>query len=209
MSFASFAGKCVIETVCDENGNDCRLRLSCQVKDSNGTVHNLAREVDLAPLIAIVQEKLAPYYTTSEGDLVSGWGLGSLYKRASRTASSIAKNKALKSLYRQAKRIDLEQLKQISASLPPPYGPAAAGAIQGIQTGKKVYNIVQNARKGDPKAIAQLSTIRQAADNGDPKAIDTLTQAQLMLDKLKSKEASPGATTVSGDSLAALYYRGM
>jgi len=129
-------------------------------------------------------------------------GLGSLYRRAARTATGIAKSKAVKSLYRQAKRIDLEKLKQVAAVIPPPYGPAAAGAIQGMQTAKKVYGIVQSARKGDPKAIQQIATIRAAADAGDPKAISTLGTAQVILNQLKEKEATP-TPTVSG-----YYYQG-
>lgn len=187
MSMEAFAAKCLVETTCDASGNECLLKVSCQFQDRTGKIHTLARTVELGPLIDMVRAKLAPYYGTQEMDIA---GFGSFFKRASRTATSIAKSKAVKSLYRQAKKIDLEKMKQVAAVLPPPYGPAAAGAIQGIQTGKKIYGIVQNARKGDPKALAQIATIRQAADSGDPKAISTLEKAQLMLDQLKAKEAA-------------------
>jgi hypothetical protein len=195
MSMQNFAAKCIVETTCDETGNECQLRISCQFKDSAGQVHTLARDVNLAPLIQAVQARLAPYYV--EQGNVSIEGLGSLYKRATRTATGIAKSKAVKSLYKQAKRIDLEKLKQVAAVIPPPYGPAAAGAIQGMQTAKKIYAVVQSARKGDPKAIQQIATIRAAADNGDEKAISTLTTAQTILNQLKEKEAKT-SPTVSG-----------
>lgn len=188
MSMEAFAAKCLVETTCDASGNECLLKVSCQFQDRAGKVHTLSRVVELGPIIDLVRAKLAPYYETQQMDIA---GFGSFFRRASRTATRIAKSKAVKSLYRQAKRIDLEQLKQVAAVIPPPYGPAAAGAIQGMQTAKKVYGIVQNARKGDPKALAQIATIRRAADSGDPKAIDTLTKAQVILDQLKAKEAAP------------------
>lgn len=191
MSLSSFAGKCLIETKCDEMGNPCSVHVSCKFRDRTGEIHHIQRDVNLAPLIELILGQM----TTSNDMEVAG--IGDMFKKAGNVAASVAKSKAVKSAYNVAKKVDWDKAKQLAAVIPPPYGPAAAAAIQAGQTGAKIYNTVQAARKGNKSALDVVAQVRAAAEGGNVKAIGSLTTMQNMAAMLREKEANaPRPTSV-------------
>jgi hypothetical protein len=185
----NFANKCLFELGCDKEGQECRLRVSCQFQDRTGEVHTLERDIDLSPIISIVRDGIASYHAHLHGQDTVGWFGGDLYRKAARTAKSIAKSKAVKSLYSEAKKIDLEQLKAMTAALPPPYGPAATASIQAVQTGQKVYDTIKAAKDGNKTALEKVAVIKNLAAQGSPRAADVIAQMEAMLQMMKQKEA--------------------
>jgi len=135
---------------------------------------------------------------------IQGW-LDSIKK----TARHLGEAKAVKSLYTELKTYGHKaqhyadkgtkwasahknEISMASAFIPG-VGPGVAAAMQ---TGFKVYDAVQAAKKNNPEALAALKKIKSLAEDGDPKAIEAFKTAQNMLEMMKAKEA--GATQVSG-----------
>lgn len=196
MSLDSFAGKCLIETKCDAEGNPCSVHVSCKFRDRTGEIHHLQRDINLAPII----QMMLPYYSQSDNMDVSG--IGDMFKSASKVAASVAKSKAVKQVYNVAKKVDWDKAKQLALVVPPPYGTAAAAAIQAGQTGAKIYNTVQAARKGNKSALDVVAQVRAAAEGGDVKALGSLQTMQNMAAMLREKEAGapPRPTAVPPSS---------
>jgi len=135
---------------------------------------------------------------------IQGW-----FDSIKKTARHLGEAKVVKSLYTELRTYGVKAQHyadkgakwasshknelSMAAALVPGVGPAVAASLQ---TGFRVYDAVQAARKKHPEALAALKKIKTMAEEGDLKAIEAFKAAQTMNDMLNAKEA--GATNVTG-----------
>jgi len=133
---------------------------------------------------------------------VQGW-----YDSIRNTARHLGEAKAVKSLYSELKTYGnkaqsyANRGRSWAASHKGEIGMAASfvpGGNAALQTGFKVYDAVQAARKKNPEALAALKKIKALAESGDSKAVEAFAAAQKMNDMLNAKIAQY-KTRVSGD----------
>lgn len=190
----AFYNCCKAEIECDENGEECAVTVSCQLRDSDtGKVFHLEKTVHLQPLIDFLDRKFRAYHAslhaseTHAGERIEG--LGSLLSKAKNAAKRIASSKAAKDLWLKVKPLTK---KFIENSIP---GGAATFALA-----ERTYDTVNKARKGDPKALAEIKSISQKALAGNPLAKEIMRTAKVLNNAQKLKDGLP---LTQGKSLAA------
>lgn len=180
-----FRNKCLIEYYClptRDGKKECYLDVSCQVMDKSGRVHQIQRHMAMTPIINAIVRRLSALHAQMHGGSVEVSGFGDLWKRATRVARGVAESKALKQVYEGAKEVYRSPLADVAASFVP-------GGTAGLQGARMAEALIDKARKGDPKATAQVADVKMNAQAGDPQSAMFLQMMQTLYGVMKTKEA--------------------
>jgi len=169
-----FYNLCQARLHCDEYGNECALELSCCLGDMCWS-----RTVDLSPIVEAVKHGLATYHSKLHHDNVSGWNPTKILSKAKRIATSVAKSKAAKSLWKEVSPYLKDELKNL------PGGAAAYKAAL------KASRALEEARDGNPRAVAAIKKLVAKAQT-DPQAAKLLKTTRAMHWLMDAKAAKGG-----------------
>jgi hypothetical protein len=171
-------------SLCDVRLHDGQLTISCCLGD-----RCWERTVDVAPLVQVIHEALTTYHARLHGvsaEQISGWGWAkNIYSKAKRVATTVAKNKAVKSLWKDVSPYLRDEL----------LGKIPGGAAA-YRTALKVSRAVEKAREGNPQAVAAIKALAAKAETSSKAAKDlqVARTVNYMLATKESKEAPKVAT---------------
>ena len=150
-----------------QRGNDIILTGSCCI--DNGQC--IESSINLTPILDAIWNKIVEQHAQLHGgyrpgpDTIESAGLGSLYRRAVKTARRVATSRVVKDLKKRVKEA-APYIKEAAKLVP--YGERAVAVVE------KLDELIESARAGDGESIEKVQALVDAAKGGNPVAAKTV-----------------------------------
>lgn len=174
-----------------QRGSDLILTGSCCI-DGGQCIES---SINLSPIIDAIWSKIVERHSALHGgysggpDSIEAAGLGSLYRKAVKTARRVATSKVVKDLKKRVKEA-APYIKEAASLLP--YGDRAVAVVE------KLDELIASARSGDQNSVDKVRALVDAAKGGNPVAEKTVVVMRDLSAYRATNLRGPSRVEVSG-----------